>query len=277
MLIPQRRHERDLKCLIARMRHRWVAASKMPTFSNWALFANAVNKGAPIGRKYLFKSREQSQKYWNKMVYRCSPTPCSPPPHFYTCARLNQTHSCWAESLQFQMCVCLIELLRAISVVTGTLLPLCSSHHVNKTWWDVLNLHPNWVCFATSCYDGHINRSLAAASGSDEVEVRRSRVILSPVAPTQETQDRLYPPQSSTAAQHHNETFSSNKKPITIFKKEHLLLGFQWHSCLQLRPGCLPIPHPELLPAKRFCAHHGCPSSFHHGRALALCTLIIHK
>lgn len=133
MLIPQRRHERDLKCLIARMRHRWVAASKMPTFSNWALFANAVNKGAPIERKYLFKSREQSQKYWNKMVYRCSPTPCSPPPHFYTCARLNQTHSCWAESLQFQMCVCLIELLRAISVVTGTLLPLCSSHHVNKT------------------------------------------------------------------------------------------------------------------------------------------------
>lgn len=61
------------------------------------------------------------------------PLPAPPPPHFYTCARLNQTHSCWAESLQFQMCVCLIELLRAISVVTGTLLPLCSSHHVNKT------------------------------------------------------------------------------------------------------------------------------------------------
>lgn len=80
MLIAQRRHERDLKCLIARMRHRWVAASKKPTFSNWALFANAVNNGAPIERKYLFKSREQSQKHWNKMVYRCSPTPCPPPP-----------------------------------------------------------------------------------------------------------------------------------------------------------------------------------------------------
>lgn len=88
---------------------------------------------------------------------------------------------------------------------------------LTKQFWPVLNLHPNWVCFATSCYDGHINRSLAAASGSDEVETRRSRVILSPVAPTQETHDRFYPPQSSTAAQHHNVTFSSNKKPITIF------------------------------------------------------------
>lgn len=82
MLIPQRRHERDLKCLITRMRHRWVAASKKPTFSNWALFANAVNNGAPIERKYLFKSREQSQKYWNKMVHHYSPTPCPPHPTF---------------------------------------------------------------------------------------------------------------------------------------------------------------------------------------------------
>lgn len=43
MVIPQNGNERDQKYLIATMRPRWVAASKEPTFSDWALFPNAGN------------------------------------------------------------------------------------------------------------------------------------------------------------------------------------------------------------------------------------------
>lgn len=143
------------------------------------------------------------------MVHYRSATPC-PPPNIplYTCARLNETHSCWAESLQLQMCVCLIELFWAISVVTVTLLPWCSSRHINKTSpASLLNLHPNWVHFGCSYCDGRINRSLVAASGSDEVEAGSSG---DPFCPRKRHMAFL-PSQSATAAQHHNGTSSLNK------------------------------------------------------------------